>query len=347
MIIATESFDSSNDDGGAAYADKWANFSAGYFTVGSTFGNPGNSATSASGVRGLQWVLPAADQDDTLIIGWDLYINTPLNETRSILQLGDGLVNNVYHIYIAHLQTKELQLYHWNGTLLATSTQQLAVDTWNYIEVKATIADAGGTVQVYVNGDHDNPWINFTGDTRNGGNANIALVEFVSVSGGHYIDNIVIMNTTDSGIPGRPNNDLLGVVEVGVLNPNGEGDSGTFNPTPNTANWENVDEASPDDDTTYVQGITTNNLDLYNFEDPGGPEDIAAAVQYTRAKSSDAGARSIALVSSLDLDEEQGADQALSGSYAWYQQAYQGAPDGTAWTIAKLTAAQFGYYDRP
>jgi hypothetical protein len=55
-----------------------------------------------------------------------------------------------------------------SGTLLATGSTVLAASAWHWIEIKATIADAGGICIVKVDGLTE---INFTGDTKNAGTA--------------------------------------------------------------------------------------------------------------------------------------------------------------------------------
>ena len=101
------------------------------------------------------------DDQATWITGFALYADSHSSSTAKILQLIDssgavqltlGLVNGA------------IQLYRGDAsTLLATSAQALQAGVWNYVEVKATIADTGGLFEARVN---EQVWVSFTGDTK-------------------------------------------------------------------------------------------------------------------------------------------------------------------------------------
>jgi hypothetical protein len=102
------------------------------------------------------------DPQSTWIIGFALYMVS--TETTELLRFTDETGTIQGALSIGNDGT--IRVYRnsvTSGTLLATSTNALPILTWNYIEVKLTIADSGGNWEVRVN---ESTWLNFTGDTK-------------------------------------------------------------------------------------------------------------------------------------------------------------------------------------
>lgn len=126
------------------------------------------------------------------------------------------------------------------ATVVASSAVGVIIPgAWNYIEFRATIADAGGVIEIKVNGVQV---VNFTGDTKNAGTA--TNFDMVTLSGATQTDPLVayddvyIANTLGSA----PSNTFLGEVVVQTLLPTGAGASTGLTPIGSPNNWENVDE---------------------------------------------------------------------------------------------------------
>ena len=59
--------------------------------------------------------------------------------------------------------------------------------------------------------------------------------------------------------------EFYGDVNIDVIRPNGPSTSG-WTPSPAVANWMNVDDITPDGDTSTVASTTVGDLDLYTME---------------------------------------------------------------------------------
>ncbi len=241
-------------------------------------------------------------------------------------------------IHVGGALTLGGQIFLWRGTtatVLATSASSLTASQWRYLEAKTFINDLTGTFEVKVDGVS---YVSFTGDTRNAGNAQVTNMRFTSTGGcvAYYCD-WYINDTT-----GANNNDYLGDLRVAELYPNGPGSSTQFAVTGAAANWQAVDESSPDGDTTYVQDAVVNDKDLYTFQDVASPT-IYAARLLLLGKKTDAGARSAAGTCKSGATNSDGTTTALSTDYLYVKALYATDPNtGAAWTQTNLNAAEWG-----
>lgn len=225
-----------------------------------------------------------------------------------------------------------------NGTTLGTSTQVFSNNTYHYIEVKVTIADAAGVVSVYVDGVQ---WLNLTSqDTRNGANASADRIRFGSMAVSSItldIDDLVIMDTT-----GGVNDDFIGEVRVKVILPDGAGNSAQFTPSAGS-NYQNVDDAAPDSDTTYNESSTTNHIDSFTYQNPGLGATVLAVQWNGYARKTDAGTRQIAPHVRISSTDYTGSTLTLASSYTQYRQVYDVSPaTAIAWTESEIDGAEFG-----
>lgn len=230
------------------------------------------------------------------------------------------------------------------GTLLATGTTVLTANTYYYLEVKAKIHDTTGAVTVKLN---ESAEASFSGDTRNAGTTGL-LDRFAQVTpyggtGGNgfsYFDDFYLLDTT-----GSLNNDFLGDVRVEALFPNGNGNSSMLAGSDgnSTDNYALVDEATPNDDTDYVESSTVADKDTYAYADISSAVGTVHGVQaLPYAKKNDAGTRKIGAVSRVAGVEEVSADQTLTTAYVYYPVVYEDDPSSNPWTIASVNAAEFG-----
>lgn len=224
-----------------------------------------------------------------------------------------------------------------NGTALATSSLSLLVNTWHYIEIKATIADSGGSAIVKVDGVE---FINFTGDTKNTANAYITNILLTCGSNGNAVqfDDLYLCDQS-----GSLNNDLLGDCRIITIRPNGAGAVTEWTPS-SGSNYQNVDDAVPNDDTDYNATGTLNATDTFAFEDIVGSGTVRAAALNLVARKDDAATRKIAGVARVGGTNYVGSDIALASSYAFYQDVRETNPaTGNPWTLGEINAAEFGY----
>lgn len=230
-----------------------------------------------------------------------------------------------------------------NGTTLATSTNALSASTYYYIEVKVTIDDSAGAVEVRVNGSSTN-WINITSqDTRNAGNASANVIRLQGMNGTSSADFEDLYICDGSG---SINNDFLGDVRVDCYLPNGNGNSSQLvgSDSNSTDNYQLVDETSQNGDSDYVQSATVNNKDTYTVADMSHtPTNIFGTQLNMIAKKDDSGTRSICSVCRSGGTDYDGDTQALGTTYVDYRQIRETDPaTSSAWTRSNLNSAEFG-----
>lgn len=232
-----------------------------------------------------------------------------------------------------------------NGATLATGTTSISTSTWYGVEMWTEIADAGGVVKVWING-AATPDINYSGDTRNGGSGVINTVYFRSyqASGAGTVNRPSISDIVLYDDQGSVNNvGPLGDIRVEPLRPTGAGSSTQW--TPNAgANWDRLDEAPHDSDTSYVVGDTIGEKDTYALGNLASTTGAVPAVQVTAvARKNDAGSRSIeTIVRSSGGTEDQGGALVLGTAYAATQRILESEPGGSGWTTTAANGAEAG-----
>lgn len=228
-----------------------------------------------------------------------------------------------------------------NGTNIATGTIPLTAGVFYHIQVRVTIADAGGRVVTKINGVTD---IDFTGDTRNGANASANVITLGGINSSNTTqgwDDMWICDATGSN-----NNDFLGDVKVETIFPTGAGNYAQFIPSAGS-NYQNVDESTPNSDTDYNASNTLNDIDTFTMGDLVTTAGEIMGVQHNlHAKKIDAGSRSIKPIARIASSDYLAAnDHSLGNSYAVHRQIVELNPaTGLDWTIADInTNAEFGY----
>lgn len=321
----------------------------GYTVTGNTSINAGTGrwlkagrtrSTAVSGNGGsITWNHPSSD--DELIIG------VAIDADRlgmSHIEFCEGATVHIT-VWVNNSGNIEIRRGTSGGTLLATGSATVAINTYFYIEVKCKISDTVGAVEVKINGASD---VSFSGDTRNGGASgvinNIKLLTPYLGSGvagaNSEWDDLVILDTSGT------NNDFLGDVRIEALYPNGNGNSSQLvgSDEDSTDNYAQVDETPPDDDVTYVQSSNVGDRDTYTYSDITSTVGVVYGVQVLPyAKKTDASARSInAVVRSNGVDQVS-SDQTLTTSYKYFPYVVEEDPDiSAAWTIASVNDAEFG-----
>jgi hypothetical protein len=245
------------------------------------------------------------------------------------------------HLYLTVDGTGRVAVYRGGGTLLGTGTTALSSGVYYYLEMKATIHDSTGSVEVRVNGVTE---INLTNqDTRNGATANINQIRIgLGVNQGistHRIDDFYICDTN-----GSANNDFLGDVRIQALFPNGNGNSSVLvgSDANSTDNYLLVDETAPNT-SDYVESSTPGDKDTYAFGNLTPTSGTVHGLQVLPfAAKTDAGVRSIASVARLSGTEEDSADKALGATYTYHPDIRETKPGGGAWSISDVNSAEFG-----
>jgi hypothetical protein len=227
------------------------------------------------------------------------------------------------------------------GTTLGTSTLLLAAGTYNHIEAKVKIDNATGTVEVRVNGV---VFLNLTGqDTQ----ASATLTETSQIAYGTTSTGATgaVTDWDDFSIwdtAGAVNNDFIGDRGVYLLLPDSDvvAEQDWVEST-GTDGFAMIDEADPNGDTDYVAAPAgAGHISEFGLTDLPSNVSIISAVRMSGLiRKTDAGAanakqsvRSVAAVGA-------GADNALTTSYARYNDVFETDPNtGSAWSRNAVNA---------
>ena len=137
----------------------------------------------------------------------------------------------------------------------------------------------------------------------------------------------------------------MALMATEILRPNAAGDSTEFTVTGATYNWQAVDEATPDDDVTYVGYALYSKKDLYNIQDSGidDGDTINKVTLYARVKKPTSTYYKGYYGLKSGATEDWGTEITFTASYVDYSREYTTDPNtGSAWTKAALNALQIG-----
>lgn len=208
------------------------------------------------------------------------------------------------------------------GTVLGTTTYAYPVGSGHFFELAYTIDPSVGVATVYVDGVQV---LNLTGqNTRNTANSswNGVLLGIVQPTVGSnqstnydYDDFYVCDGVNATATQGAPFNTALGDRNVRVIYPTGTGNYSQYTGAPSSsiANFNNVDENPPTDDTDYNRSGTIGNRDSYTYAIPVGTISALWPLPYSR--KDDAGTRKVTTFSRISGVDYDNADATLSQSY--------------------------------
>lgn len=224
------------------------------------------------------------------------------------------------------------------GTTVATSSPNVwALNAWYFLQLRVSIANAGGNIQVWLQGVKI---IDFTGDTQNTANAYVNQWNLTRNNNNTDLANLIIYDET-----GNAPNARTPETRIFADLPTGAGAATAWTPSAGS-NWQNVDEQPNDGDTTYNSAAAAATDDLYGFPAatiPGGSVVYAVAHEYDLRKD-DAGANEVdSLIRSGGTTYAKGAANALTSSWQRFRAIWDTDPaTGVAWTVANANAAQVG-----
>lgn len=275
----------------------------------------------------------------TLIAGCAMYdLNTISAGSGRFFGFRDSAGYN--HVFLnRNTSTKDIEVY-CGTTFLGSVGYTFPVATWFYVELKATIHDTTGSVEVRINGETKLALTNV--DTNAGGTGIINEVVLgappSTESFRKYHDDFYVCDTS-----GSLNNDFLSDVKVVRLKPNAAGDSTQFTPL-SGSNYTNVDELTPDSDTSYVYSSTAGNKDLYNVESlASAPANIYGVRVTSTMRKDDAGSLTARNVLKSGATTSNGTTVGPLTSYAAFWDYHETDPNtSAAWTNSALDSLQVG-----
>lgn len=277
------------------------------------------------------------DAQATWVVGFGLYML--LTETAELMRFVDS--DGVVQAAISIGNDGTIRLYRGTvsgGTLLATSANSLPILGWNFIEAKLTIADSGGTFEVRVN---ESVWVTFTGDTKQSSTQTTAVrVQIYGRASDNAIDDLYICDGT-----GSTNNTYLGDVRVDTVRPIGAGNYSELSRQGSASNWDNVDDTTIDNDSSYNYSNTVGQRDTLDCGNlPSITGSIFGVQLNIAARKDDAGGRTLRSLTRVSSTDYEGASQNVGTDYRVYRQIIEQNPNtATVWTESQINAAEFGY----
>lgn len=236
------------------------------------------------------------------------------------------------------------------GTVLGSYAGTVDLSVWNHIEVKCTLSDTTGAVQVWLNGASVIGPLTAL-DTKNGGTKTVfdslGFGLNTGSGGSNWVDDVYLLN----GATGTPDiTSPLGDKRVYVLLPDADGSNknltgvGTVVGTgPGT--YQNVDEAPAPITTDYNEAAT--GIDTYGFQNLATSVDATANVSGVMlveySQKTEAGAKFVKPVVRTGGSNYSGASRGLTqGGWTEGRTLYTRGPDGVNWTVAKVDSSEYG-----
>lgn len=274
-----------------------------------------------------------------IVVGFALYFDETGTETGydEIVSLvaSDGNNQVVLHLGTGYV----LSVTRGSSTVIANGSTALVAGTWNYIELRAVISNTVGEIEVYLNGVSE---INSTGlDTQY--SATISSVNTFYIGscrwiGSARVDDLYALNTA-----GSVNNDFLGDCRVDTLAVVGNGTTNQWDVLTGPSNYQDVDDTTPDDDTTYIYTAVDGEIDLFDIENMSQATDVFGVQVVARAEKPDAGDAFVRLGVRSGGTNYFGPDQGPAVGYAHLKQMFNTDPyTKGVWTRTLVNLLEIG-----
>jgi hypothetical protein len=233
-----------------------------------------------------------------------------------------------------------------SGTSIGRSGQVLGAQSWNHVEMRANRDASSGSVELRVNGltvldiaDENTGANDFAGMQIGSVRPPSATVETFEM----FIDDLFAWDSA-----GSENADFIGPLGVYTLRPDGDTAQADWDVTGSGSGFGAIDDAAPDDDSTYIGADTAGDISEFALSDlPGGISQIAGVVAVGYMRKTDAGSGNVqmSLVSSAVGSPPSpavaaGADRPLTEVYTYWQDVFELDPaTGGSWTPSAVNAA--------
>lgn len=272
----------------------------------------------------------------TVVVGLGVHFAAHANENRFIRLDANGA--GAFGLSVETDSVGRLRVRAPNGgTVIWTDTDTQPVGAWLHVEFKVdNQSSATGSWSLRVNG-----------ALRQSQSSVVTLASAGHVIDGWsaranngrtiFLDDIYIVDGSGSAL-----NDFLGPVRVRTLLPTA---NASVAMTANTgANWDAVNDTTPDDDSTYVSAATAPLTDRYTLADLPPEASIVRCVRSIyRARKEDAATVEMRSVLLSGATEATGAARALDTAYTYYADYFPTDPNtGAAWTPANVNALTAG-----
>lgn len=304
------------------------------------YGSGRTLAKSPNQVGALTRSITAAT---TVIAGFACYFTTNDSGFPANLMTFMGDSGAVSHVFLGTGdRDNSVTVYRgiFNGTKTALFTCTVSANTWHYYELKATIDDTTGYVELRIDGSVTG---SFTGDTRNAGTS--TQIDAINMAGSQnntgitvYWDDLYVLDTTGSA----PYNTYLGDVRVRTIVPTAAGNSTQFTPSTG-ANYTTVDEL-PFSTTDYVESSTSGQRDTYTLGDITGATTVYSVQANTIAKKTDASSFSLKSTMRTGSTDYYGSDTPLIATDQTIVDLRTQNPNtATSWTVSDVNGLETGF----
>lgn len=330
-----DSFDHYAIPAGLPYKYNSYNDTTGVNGLGSMTGR--RSGSTALAIRAsADFIGLTFEPQSTWIVGFAYYLYS--TETAELYRFTDSDGNIQLTVQITNAGLIQLYRGSTSGTLLATSTVALTITAWNWIEIKCTIADSGGLFEVRIN---ETVYVTYTGDTKQSSTLSTAIrLQLWGRSSDIGIDDYYVCD----GI-GSTNNNYLGDIRIDALRPVGAGAYADFSRSAGANNWDNVDEATNDGDTTYNYSSTVGNKDSFDCANLTAlPASIYGLQVNLTARKDEAGGRTLKVLQRIASTDYEGVALGMPMTYTALRQIFEVSPaTAAAYTESEINGAEFGY----
>lgn len=302
----------------------------------STSGPRGGACVKFGGTANyIQNSFYAASTEVTL--GFRMYLEATASATSAAFLSIIG--NNGRNVLSAYLMTGNVLRIDTDTSMTWYGRTPLLAANWWYVEIPFKLADSGGSVGAYLNGSASPDVAVETGDTKNT-STSCTQVKFggMGTSDIWRLADVYAINT----IAGK-----WGSTRVGSYLPSGAGTRNTLTSnltgTAASTNYQAVDDAAVDGDTSYVSG--TSGADTYAMPALGfTASSIKSVVVKPTAKALDASGRTIVATMDRSGSSPDHATTKSPGlSYIRHPFVYDTDPVATgAWSQANYEATHIG-----
>ena len=257
--------------------------------------------------------------------------NTSSSEEMIVLYNGSTVL---LHLLRTNDATGLIKVHRGLLTLLDTGTHGLTINITYLIEVRFKIADAGGRVEVKVDGVSD---IDFTGDTKEGADTQFNKVRLgfgphAVYSVYAYFDNFKMDDAA-----------WIGDTKIQAIKPTGAGNSTNWTPSAGV-NWACVDER-PASDVDYVSIDDNDITDTYETSNLAGSVGDIKCVQIQSRTESDGSPTptNLKLVARCSGGDYVSGNKAVPADPKGLWNLWETDPsDAGAWTEADVNAMEIG-----
>lgn len=228
------------------------------------------------------------------------------------------------------------------GTLLGSSASPaVTAEAYNHIECLVFFSQTVGSIEVRVNGV---TVLSLTGqDTCATANVECSQVVLAGGIGGGAPSNQLLDDVFAYDETGSYNNTFIGDRRVLTLFPNANTATADWTAVGAASGYECIDEASPDDDTTYITSSTVNDTSEFGLQDlPAGVSTISGVVMVERARKTEAGAANTQVSVVSGASSTAGADKPLTEVYTYRHDVFEVDPASAApFTPSEVDALKF------